>query len=138
LGSSGDGIVIAGQEHRPEDTGVPRLDECKADIAKYEPGTPLTDIFGVASCAAMQQFIALAKTLKGAITASTFLAAASAQTTVDSGIYATFSVTGPAPIASQPRVHNWGYLTWMAHGGKAVLTSPQFLQMANLAQLPTE
>lgn len=124
LGSQADGIIIADQEYRPTDD-VPAIAMVKAAMAKYQPGTKLTEAFGVLGWAAMSTTLGVIKT--GAYTPSAILKAANATQSFDTGgVVAPFSFTSAAPVAQFPRVKNWNYVTWKVEGGTTQLTTSGF------------
>jgi ABC-type branched-subunit amino acid transport system substrate-binding protein len=128
LGSGAEGMLLIGQEFLPTDTNVPAVSEIVQGMAKYQPSVKLEDFAGIAGWAGISAIKQVLQAVKGNVTAQSAQAAAAA-ITLDTGLYDKVSFAQPGPFAEYPRVTNWGYLAWTVHGGKAVLRSPDFVDL---------
>jgi branched-chain amino acid transport system substrate-binding protein len=134
LGAQANGILLTGQEYRPTDTSVPALQAVISAFAQYAPGQTLADPFGVDGWAAASVVTSLIGHAKGAVTASSVLEAAKASTATDtSSVMSPFGFASVAPVASLPRLKNWGYLTWKVAGGSAQLVGTGFTQLTGIS-----
>jgi branched-chain amino acid transport system substrate-binding protein len=116
MGSSADGILLAGQLAFPSDTSNPAVTKFLADMSKYEPKATIdeTTLFSWGAVQLFQKVAGPAKAYDGPAVLAAFVAL---KTPVDIGITAPYSTTATPEIPAAPRLLNFTVTYGSISGG---------------------
>lgn len=133
LGSSANGILLAGANYLPTDTSTPAVKEMVAAMAKYSPGTKATDTYATAAWgAATLLFRGVLPLIKGTVSSAAIIDTLDQAKNLPTGMYAPYTYKSTPPDSKFPRVMNTGVLTWKVENSVPVVTSNGFLDVSKI------